>query len=59
MLDDIAPADTGEARLSWLRGDLRNHALRPRDTRLGNATSNGTPRHGWVRTTGCYTASTP
>lgn len=38
VLDDIAPTDAGEARLSWLRGDLRNRALRPRDTRLGNAT---------------------
>lgn len=38
LLDEIAPTDTGEARLSWMRGDLRNHALRPRDTRLGSAT---------------------
>lgn len=37
VLDGIAPAGSGQARLAWLQGDLGNIALRRRDTRLGNA----------------------
>ena len=37
-LDGIEPAGIGAARLAWLRGDLGNPALRPRDTRLASAT---------------------
>lgn len=37
LLDDVAPAGSGQARLAWLQGDLRDAALRPRDTRLGSA----------------------
>jgi len=37
LLDGVAPTGSGQARLAWLQGDLRVPALRPRDTRLGNA----------------------
>ncbi len=37
-LDDVEPTGLGQARLAWLHGDLRDRTLRPRDTRLGNAT---------------------
>lgn len=37
VLDGVTPEGAGQARLAWLQGDLRNAALRQRDTRLGNA----------------------
>lgn len=37
VLDGVVPTGSGQARLAWLQGDLRNAALRPRNTRLGNA----------------------
>lgn len=37
LLDGIEPAGEGRTRLAWLRGNLGDAALRPRDTRLGSA----------------------